>query len=121
MAKKISLEDALGPDEDTSPATSAPGASIHPISDGRRGAKTSRKTGSTTTRLTIDFDVELHRALKSFALLKADDASLAAIVRAAIAVLTEPKSRKETADQYTVRQQFAAAVLTRAEADRRAQ
>lgn len=39
-------------------------------------------------RLTIDLDARLHRALKTYALTTADDARLADVIRAMIAVMT---------------------------------
>lgn len=39
-------------------------------------------------RLTIDIDARLHRALKTYALTTADDARLADVIRAMIAVMT---------------------------------
>lgn len=51
-------------------------------------------------KLTIELAPALHRTLKSFALLKADDASLADVVRAAISVLDKnPKLAKAVIDE----------------------
>lgn len=75
MARRTSLEDALGDDEAGSPA---------PVRQLRRASEPAEPI-----KLTIELDPELHKKLKTFALLKADDASLADVIRAAIVVLDE--------------------------------
>lgn len=80
MARRTTLEEALESDEEaaTSSGTHKPAV---------RTAKA--KEPARPIKLTIELDQELHMRLKSFALLKAGDASLANIVRAAINVMDE--------------------------------
>jgi hypothetical protein len=97
MAQRTTLAEALGHDEDApKPRTRAP----------KVGAKApaARRRRSKPVRLTIDFDPELHRALKSWALNEADNASIADVVRAMIAVLTTkagPSEARELAKQFS--------------------
>lgn len=76
MATKTSLSAILGEDEerDSSPTKSTQARS---------------RKASEPIKLTIELDPELHKRLKTFALLKADDAALADVIRAAIVMLDE--------------------------------
>lgn len=77
MARNVSLSDAMAGDEQ--PSTTSTKAA------GKQSTKQNKQPAK-PVKLTIELDPELHRSLKSFALLQADDASLADIVRAAISL-----------------------------------
>lgn len=74
MAKNVRLEDLMGDDE---PAKST----------SRRLEAVDTEADESLVKLTIELPASLHRTLKSFALMKADDASLAEIIRAAVSVM----------------------------------
>lgn len=77
MARSVSLDDALADDEE---ATSERKPTAR--STGRKTKEPARPV-----KLTIELEPELHRQLKRFALLEAEDASLASIIRAAVVVM----------------------------------
>ena len=84
MARKATLGEALGGDEE--PGTTA---TARPTTKTPQRKTTGRSRPAQPIKLTIELSSEQHRALKSFALLQADDASLAEVVRASIAVLND--------------------------------
>lgn len=87
MARERSLDDVLGDDVPASKAP-APARKVSP-SAGRR-----RTRPTNPVKLTIELSPEQHRELKRFALLEAEDASLADVIRAAVDVLDDPKVAK---------------------------
>lgn len=92
MARERSLDDVLGDDV---PASKAPAparkAAPRPVSPSA-GRRRTRPTNP--VKLTIELSPEQHRELKRFALLEAEDASLADVIRAAVDVLDDPKVAK---------------------------
>ncbi|HVW41009.1 MAG TPA: DUF2274 domain-containing protein [Amycolatopsis sp.] len=85
MAKSVSLDEALRNDEDQQQPTVA---DVVPDARGKKGAKAVDDIVK-PVKLTIELEPELHRRLKRFALLDAEDASLASLVRAAVVVMGE--------------------------------
>lgn len=83
MAKAVTLEDALADEEqrEQTPAPAAPAAAA-PKQEVRGDA------GGGRVKLTIELEADLHRQLKRFALLEAEDASLASLIRAAVVVMS---------------------------------
>ncbi|HWD07067.1 MAG TPA: hypothetical protein VG674_31955 [Amycolatopsis sp.] len=75
MAQKTTLEDALGGDEDTPDESATPPARKKP------------DAGKKPVKLTLEFTPEMHTRLKTFALLRADNASLVSLMRAAAVVM----------------------------------
>jgi hypothetical protein len=81
MANRTTLSDALSDDED-----------VQPEDEASEQASEKVAKGIPPVKLTLEFERDLHTKLKTFALLKADGASLASLMRAA-AVLLERDTR----------------------------
>lgn len=101
MARGISLDEALADDSDnagTSTAKPAERPALRTVSVPRN--KGGRRRPTNPVKLTIELDPEQHRKLKTFALLQAEDASLAEVIRAAINVLdAHPRLAKAVIDE----------------------
>lgn len=97
MARSISLDEALEGDGDQEASTSKTDKrSVRAVTKG----KGARRRPTNPVKLTIELDPEQHRKLKTFALLKAEDASLAEIIRAAINVLEDhPRLAKAVVEE----------------------
>lgn len=91
MGKEVSLDDAIG---DNVTALKAPTTreTASRTSSSTAGRRRTRPTNP--VKLTIELSPEQHRELKRFALLEAEDASLADVIRAAVDVLNDPKVAK---------------------------
>ena len=96
MARGISLDEALAGDGDQETSKTDKRPALRTVSKSKGG----RRRPTNPVKLTIELDPEQHRKLKTFALLKAEDVSLAEVIRAAINVLDEhPRLAKAVIDE----------------------
>lgn len=100
MARGISLDEALASDgeQETSTSKTDKRPALRTVAASK--SKGGRRRPVNPVKLTIELDPEQHRKLKTFALLKAEDVSLAEVIRAAINVLDEhPRLAKAVVDE----------------------